>query len=145
MSEHQHSSRVKKQCQTDLKHSLRRLADPQGNRLIFEIAHICCRRRFSRHLQAQSISASGVVFDPFPTAGQWLATVGPTNGSTSPLRPNCYDDAMNTKTQRSIRLPLAASLAAAISVVLLLAFRGWMENGAEMFLALAQSGLSWCF
>ncbi len=52
---------------------------------------------------------------------------------------------MNTKTQRSIRLPLAATLAAAIAIVLLLAFRGWMENGAEMFLALAQSGLSWCF
>jgi len=52
---------------------------------------------------------------------------------------------MNTKTQRSVHLPLAASLAAAIALVLLLAFRGWMENGAEMFLALAQSGLSWCF
>ncbi|WP_043626547.1 hypothetical protein [Ensifer sp. ZNC0028] len=51
---------------------------------------------------------------------------------------------MNTKTARSIRLPLAATLAAAIAVVLLLAFRGWMENGAEMFLALALSGLSWC-
>ncbi|MEI3851317.1 MULTISPECIES: hypothetical protein [Ensifer] len=52
---------------------------------------------------------------------------------------------MNTKTQRSIRLPLAATLTAAIAVVLLLAFRGWVENGADIFLALAQSGLSWCF
>ncbi|HEV7310505.1 hypothetical protein [Ensifer sp.] len=51
---------------------------------------------------------------------------------------------MNTKSQRSIRLPLAASLAAGIAIVLLVAFRGWMEHGAEMFLALAQSGLSWC-
>lgn len=52
---------------------------------------------------------------------------------------------MNTKTQRSIRLPLAATLAAAIAVVLLLAFRGWLENGADIFLTLTQSGLSWCF
>lgn len=62
----------------------------------------------------------------------------------SPPRFWCYDGAMNTKTQRSIRLPLIAGLAMALGIVALLAFRGWMENGAEMFLALAQSGLAWC-
>lgn len=51
---------------------------------------------------------------------------------------------MNSRTQRSIRLPLAATLAVAIALVLLLAFRGWMQNGTEMFLALAEAGLSWC-
>ncbi|MGF6256623.1 hypothetical protein OKW20_003737 [Ensifer sp. LBL] len=143
MSEHNAPPALEKHCQTDLKHSLRRPIDPQGKRLIFEFAHICCKRRFSRHLRAQSISAPAAAFHP--------GLVGPVqnhgpSASTpaSPCRPNCYDDTMNTKTARSIRLPLAATLAAAIAVVLLLAFRGWMENGAEMFLALAQSGLSWC-
>lgn len=51
---------------------------------------------------------------------------------------------MNTKTQRSVRFPLIAALAMALALVTLFAFRGWMENGADMFLALAQSGLAWC-
>ncbi|WP_457583777.1 hypothetical protein [Ensifer canadensis] len=51
---------------------------------------------------------------------------------------------MNTRTQRSIRLPLLAGLAIVFAVVTLLAFRGWVANGADMFLALAQSGLAWC-
>ncbi|WP_202596102.1 hypothetical protein [Ensifer adhaerens] len=52
---------------------------------------------------------------------------------------------MNTRTQRSIRLPLLAGLAMAFAVVTFVAFRGWMSNGADIFLALAQSGLAWCF
>ncbi|MBP1873796.1 hypothetical protein LPJGGPFB_02975 [Ensifer adhaerens] len=51
---------------------------------------------------------------------------------------------MNTKPQRSIRLPLLAAVAMTLAVVSVLAFRGWMANGADMFLALAQSGLAWC-
>ncbi|WP_202618514.1 MULTISPECIES: hypothetical protein [unclassified Ensifer] len=52
---------------------------------------------------------------------------------------------MNTRTQRSIRLPLLAGLAMALAVVTLVAFRGWMSNDADIFLALAQSGIAWCF
>lgn len=26
-----------------------------------------------------------------------------------------------------------------------LAFAGWVEHGADIFMAMAQSGLSWCF
>lgn len=51
---------------------------------------------------------------------------------------------MNTRLEKSLRLPLLAGLALALALVVVLAFRGWMANGAEMFLALAQSGLAWC-
>ncbi|WP_312362852.1 hypothetical protein [Ensifer sp.] len=51
---------------------------------------------------------------------------------------------MNTRLEKSLRLPLLAGLALALALVAVLAFRGWMANGAEMFLALAQSGLAWC-
>lgn len=33
----------------------------------------------------------------------------------------------------------------AMSAATGLAFAGWMEHGAGMFLALAENGLSWCF
>jgi hypothetical protein len=42
----------------------------------------------------------------------------------------------------AIALALAAT---ALSVGAGFAFAGWMDHGAEMFLALAASGLSWCF
>ncbi|WP_457585668.1 hypothetical protein [Ensifer canadensis] len=51
---------------------------------------------------------------------------------------------MNTRPLRSIRLPLLAAVTMALAIVSVLAFRGWMANGADMFLALAQSGLAWC-
>lgn len=38
-----------------------------------------------------------------------------------------------------------ALAAAALSAATGLAFAGWMEHGAGMFVSLAASGLSWCF
>jgi hypothetical protein len=40
--------------------------------------------------------------------------------------------------------PLALA-ALALSAATGLAFAGWMEHGAGMFLSLASSGMSWCF
>ncbi|WP_457578875.1 hypothetical protein [Ensifer adhaerens] len=83
MSEHNAPPALEKHCQTDLKHSLRRPADPQGKRLIFEIAHIYCKRRFSRHLSAQSISTPGAGFDTDLVTGP--DTHGPPAARTLPL------------------------------------------------------------
>jgi hypothetical protein len=41
-------------------------------------------------------------------------------------------------------LALAAA-AVALSAITGLAFAGWLGHGADIFLSLAQSGLSWCF
>jgi hypothetical protein len=44
------------------------------------------------------------------------------------------------------RHALALALAAvALSAATGLAFAAWMDHGAEMFVSLAASGLSWCF
>lgn len=40
-------------------------------------------------------------------------------------------------------LPVAAVLAAAAGI-LGLAFAGWLDHGASLFLSLAETGLSWC-
>jgi hypothetical protein len=40
---------------------------------------------------------------------------------------------------------LTGAILAALAAATGLAFAGWGEHGAAMFLALAESGLSWCF
>jgi len=50
---------------------------------------------------------------------------------------------MVTKKQMS---PLLLALGASVlALVFLLAFQGWIAHGADIFLSLAQAGLSWCF
>ena len=54
-----------------------------------------------------------------------------------------YMEAMNLGRHR-FALPLALSLAA-LAVATGAAFGAWVDNGAAIFLTLAQTGLSWCF
>lgn len=54
-----------------------------------------------------------------------------------------YMEAMNLGRHR-FALPLALSLAA-LSVATGAAFGAWVDNGAAIFMTLAQIGLSWCF
>jgi hypothetical protein len=52
------------------------------------------------------------------------------------------------KTLTPMPLSLFAKLsAAAIALAALtgLAFAGWLERGPEMFMAMAEAGLAWCF
>lgn len=57
----------------------------------------------------------------------------------------CYDPPMHTDTKKSLS-PLVLALAVgAFALVALLAFRGWIAHGADIFLSLAQAGISWCF
>lgn len=46
------------------------------------------------------------------------------------------------RSRHTIALALAA---VALSAAAGFAFAGWMEHGAGMFMALSESGLSWCF
>lgn len=50
-----------------------------------------------------------------------------------------------TEPTRAMRLAFNAGLAATAAAAAGLVFALWAENGSRMFLALAQSGLSWCF
>ncbi len=50
---------------------------------------------------------------------------------------------MRTDTKKSLS-PLIFALATRLALVFLLAFKGWIANGADIFLSLAQAGLAWC-
>jgi hypothetical protein len=53
---------------------------------------------------------------------------------------------MKAPTLRSgSNLLLVAAGACLAAAVTGLALAGWMRHGADMFLAMAQAGLSWCF
>ncbi|WP_082910104.1 hypothetical protein [Sinorhizobium glycinis] len=52
---------------------------------------------------------------------------------------------MRTDTNRSLSPLVLALLTGALAVVGLFAFQGWLAHGADIFLALAQTGVSWCF
>ncbi|MBB4185535.1 hypothetical protein [Sinorhizobium terangae] len=52
---------------------------------------------------------------------------------------------MRTDTKKSLS-PLVLTLFAGVfALVALLAFQGWIAHGADIFLSLAQAGISWCF
>ncbi len=51
---------------------------------------------------------------------------------------------MRTDTKKSLTPLIFALVTGALALVSLLAFKGWMANGAHIFLSLAQAGLSWC-
>jgi hypothetical protein len=44
-----------------------------------------------------------------------------------------------------LNFALASGVALLLAAATGLAFAGWTENSAEIFLALTQSGLNWCF
>lgn len=53
---------------------------------------------------------------------------------------------MKAPTLRSAPTLLLYAAAACVAAgVTGLALAGWMRHGADMFLAMAQTGLSWCF
>lgn len=56
--------------------------------------------------------------------------------------PAVYGAAMNATRPRFLPLALAAALLAAVTGA---AFAAWVEHGAGIFLAMAASGMSWCF
>lgn len=56
----------------------------------------------------------------------------------------CYDLPMRTDTKKSLTPLIFALVTGALALVSLLAFKGWMANGADIFLSLAQAGLAWC-
>lgn len=61
------------------------------------------------------------------------------------VRLQWYDPRMRTETKKS-PLPLVfALLAGALALIFLFAFQGWIAHGADIFLSLAEAGLSWCF
>ncbi|ABR60885.1 hypothetical protein GOC91_22830 [Sinorhizobium medicae] len=51
---------------------------------------------------------------------------------------------MRTDTKKSLTPLIFALVTGALALVSLLAFKGWMANGADIFLSLAQAGLAWC-
>lgn len=57
----------------------------------------------------------------------------------------CYDRRMRTDTKRSLSPLLLALVTGALAIVFLLAFQGWIAHGADIFLSLAEAGISWCF
>ena len=52
---------------------------------------------------------------------------------------------MHTDMKKSLSPLILALVTGALALVLLLTFQGWMAHGTDIFLSLAQSGLSWCF
>jgi hypothetical protein len=52
---------------------------------------------------------------------------------------------MRTDTKRSLSPLVLALLTGAFALVCLFAFQGWLAHGADIFLSLAQTGVSWCF
>ncbi|MDK1387002.1 hypothetical protein QN219_09560 [Sinorhizobium sp. 7-81] len=52
---------------------------------------------------------------------------------------------MRTDTKKSLSPLVLAFVAGAFALVAVLAFQGWIAHGADIFLSLAQAGLSWCF
>jgi hypothetical protein len=55
-----------------------------------------------------------------------------------------YDAAMSETQQNRIRLTVALIGGVAALSVTLLALDGWMRHGTAIFLAMAESGMSWC-
>lgn len=55
-----------------------------------------------------------------------------------------YNCRMETTTEGSRHLVLAAALTLAAAAATGLAFAGWLDHGATLFLSLAQGGLAWC-
>jgi hypothetical protein len=53
-----------------------------------------------------------------------------------------YDGAMNPARSRFLVIVASAALLSAATGA---AFAAWSEHGAEIFLAMAASGLAWCF
>ncbi|MGK9199586.1 MULTISPECIES: hypothetical protein [Sinorhizobium] len=51
---------------------------------------------------------------------------------------------MRTDTKKSLSPLILALATGVLALVFLLAFRGWIANGADIFLSLAQAGLAWC-
>ncbi|EHK73917.1 hypothetical protein SM0020_31559 [Sinorhizobium meliloti CCNWSX0020] len=56
----------------------------------------------------------------------------------------CYDRFMRTDTKKSLSPLIFALATGVLALVFLLAFKGWIANGADIFLSLAQAGLAWC-
>ncbi|ASY63677.1 putative SIGNAL PEPTIDE protein [Sinorhizobium sojae CCBAU 05684] len=52
---------------------------------------------------------------------------------------------MRTETKKAISPLVIAFIGAVLTLVSLFAFQGWIAHGADIFLSLAQAGLSWCF
>lgn len=52
---------------------------------------------------------------------------------------------MRMETKKAISPLVLAFVAAVLALVSLFAFQGWIAHGADIFLSLAQAGLSWCF
>ncbi|KQY27027.1 hypothetical protein ASD31_02230 [Rhizobium sp. Root482] len=55
-----------------------------------------------------------------------------------------YHGAMDAQTHRRLPPLLITALAGAGLLLSLAAFLGWIVQGPEMFLTMAESGLSWC-
>lgn len=47
--------------------------------------------------------------------------------------------------RRHAALPAALIALGLCAAVAYVAFTGWMEHGASIFLSLAESGMAWCF
>ncbi|APG85074.1 hypothetical protein [Sinorhizobium americanum] len=52
---------------------------------------------------------------------------------------------MRTDTNRSLSPLVLTLFTGAFALVGLFAFRGWLAYGADIFLGLAETGVSWCF
>ncbi|WP_139812550.1 hypothetical protein [Ensifer aridi] len=52
---------------------------------------------------------------------------------------------MRSDTKKSLSPLVLALVTGALALVFLLTFQGWIAHGADIFLSLAQTGLSWCF
>lgn len=58
--------------------------------------------------------------------------------------PYSYLEKMEVNTVHHRRYLAPAAVGVALAVLSLAAFFGWIVQGPDMFLTLAQSGLSWC-
>lgn len=56
-----------------------------------------------------------------------------------------YKDGMNLIAPVFPRIAVAAVVAVGLLMAVALAFAGWLQHGAAIFLALSESGLSLCF
>ncbi len=52
---------------------------------------------------------------------------------------------MRTDTKKSLSPLVLTLLTGALALVFLFAFQGWIAHGPDIFLSLAQAGISWCF
>ena len=56
-----------------------------------------------------------------------------------------YDRGMQSEAETRPTILMIALIGGAGLLVSLAAFAGWIVQGPEMFLAMAENGLSWCF